>query len=201
MDFFNYIDSEQIIRIAEIGGPLIGILLPIIEAFFPILPLILFVTINVTVFGFFWGYLFSWIGNCLGSVLLFMLIRKIGGKKLEEKIKSSKYSAALEKIKSKNFSVLFLLYCFPFTPSFLISGTSALANMSTKEFLTALLPSKLIMLISLAVIGVNIKSFFENPIRSVLFVALVLLLNILLKKIVEGSHIMKKKGKKRKKKK
>ena len=53
MDFFNIISSEEIIKLAEAGGPFIGVLLPIIEAFFPILPLVLFVTINVTVFGFF----------------------------------------------------------------------------------------------------------------------------------------------------
>ncbi len=198
MDFFNSFNSEQIIRIAEIGGPIIGILLPIIEAFFPILPLVLFVTINVTVFGLFWGYLYSWIGNCLGSFLLFILIRKIGGSKIEQRISKSKYSHALEKIKSKNFSVLFLLYCFPFTPSFLISGASALANMSTKEFLVALLPSKFIMLISLAFIGVNVGSFFEDPVRSILFVILILLLNLMLKNIVERSQIFIVKRKNRK---
>ncbi|QSX07037.1 TVP38/TMEM64 family protein [Sedimentibacter sp. zth1] len=197
MEYLNMIDSESIIKFAQIGGPLVGILLPIIEAFFPILPLVLFVTINVTVFGFFFGYMYSWIGNCIGSFLLFLLIRKIGGKKIEKKINESKYSVALGKIKSQNFSVLFLLYCFPFTPSFLISGTAALANMSTKQFLVALLPSKLIMLISLAFIGFNVKSFFDNPVRSVLFVLLILLLNLVIKKVVENWHvIVVKRGKK-----
>lgn len=198
MDFLNSINSEQIIKAVEIGGPIIGILLPIIEAFFPILPLVLFVTINVTVFGFFLGYLFSWIGNCLGSFLLFLLIRKIGGKKIENKISKSKYSVALEKIRSKNFSVLFLLYCFPFTPSFLISGASALANMSTKEFLVALIPSKFVMLISLAVIGFNIGSFFEDPLRSIFFVAAILMINYVLKYIVERSNLFIVKRNKRK---
>ena len=189
MDFLNDIDSEKILKAVEMGGPLIAILLPVIEAFLPILPLVLFVTINVSAFGFFWGYLFSWIGNCLGSFLLFMLIRKIGGKKIEEKISKSKYSVALEKIRSKNFSVLFFLYCFPFTPSFLISGASALANMNTKEFLIALIPSKFIMLISLAVIGLNVGSFFKNPLRSVLFVAAIIFVNYVLKYIVENSNL------------
>lgn len=198
MDFLNNIDSEKILKAVEMGGPLIAILLPVIEAFLPILPLVLFVTINVSVFGFFWGYLFSWIGNCLGSFLLFMLIRKIGGKKIEDKINKSKYSLALEKIRSKNFSVLFFLYCFPFTPSFLISGASALANMNTKEFLIALIPSKFIMLISLAVIGLNVGSFFKNPLRSVLFVAAIIFVNYILKYIVENSNLFIVKRKNRK---
>lgn len=194
MDYINsFFDFEKLMQFAEMGGPIIGILLPIIEAFIPALPLVLFVAINVTVFGFFLGYLYSWIGNCLGTFLLFLLIKKIGGKRIEEKIKNSKYKNALDKIRKKDFSVLFFLYCFPFSPSFLISGASALANINYVEFIIALLPGKLIMLVSLAAIGVNVKSFFSRPLRSIIFVILILLMNFALKKIVEKSSILKKK--------
>lgn len=178
--------ADLIIKFVKEGGPLFGILLPIIEAFIPILPLVGFVIINVSVFGFFLGYIYSWIGNCLGSFLLFLLIRKVGGKRLENKIKESKYAGTLDKIRKKNFAVLFFLYCFPFTPSFLISGTSALANMNTDKFLIALIPSKLIMMISLSFIGVNVSSFFKNPSKSIIFVLLILIFNVLCQKIVDG---------------
>ncbi len=173
---FDYV--EQI-------GPLAGILMPIIEAFIPILPLVGFVIINVTVFGFFFGYLYSWIGNCIGSFLLFLLIRKIGGKKLETKIQNSKYMGTLDKIKKKNITVLFFLYCFPFTPSFLISGTAALANMDTKLFLAIMLPSKIVMILSLAFIGENVSSFFENPLKSVFYILFILLINLISKKLFQ----------------
>jgi len=189
INYFKTLDSEELIQFVRAGGPLIGIILPVIEAFIPILPLVLFVTINVNVFGPVWGYLYSWIGNCLGSFLLFFLLNKIGGKKIEEKINQSKYSSALKRIKSKNSSILFLLYCFPFTPSFLISGASALANMSIKSFLVSLLPGKLIMLISLALIGMNIGAFFEKPLRSILFLGVILLINFMIKYIAERSSI------------
>lgn len=189
INYFKMLDSEEFIHFVKMGGPLIGIILPIIEAFLPILPLVLFVTINVNVFGAVLGYLYSWIGNCIGSFLLFFILKKIGGKKIEEKINKSKYKTALTKIKSKNTSILFLLYCFPFTPSFLISGASALANMSTKDFLVSLLPGKLIMLVSLALIGVNIGAFFEKPLRSILFLGVILLVNFIIKYIVERSSI------------
>ena len=177
--------TDLILKYVEQGGPLFGILLPIIEAFIPILPLIGFVIINVSVFGFFWGYIYSWIGSCLGSFMLFFLIKKVGGKRLEKKIMESKYSGTLEKIRKKNFSVLFFLYCFPFTPSFLISGASALANLNTTVFLAALIPSKLIMMVSLSFIGVNVSSFFKDPSKSIIFVLLIILFNILCQKVVE----------------
>ena len=177
--------TDLILKYVEQGGPLVGIFLPIIEAFIPILPLVGFVIINVGVFGFFWGYIYSWIGNCLGSLLLFLLIKKVGGKWLEKNIEKNKYKGTLEKIRKKNFTVMFFLYCFPFTPSFLISGTSALANMNTKLFLAVLIPSKLIMMISLSIIGVNVKSFLINPTKSISFVVCIILFNMLCKEIVE----------------
>ncbi len=179
MEFTEY--SEIFLKYIETWGPLAGILFPVMEAFFPILPLVGFVIINVAAFGFFFGYLYSWIGNCLGSFLLFLLLRKVGGKKLELKIKKSKYRATLEKIKKKKPNLLFLLYCFPFTPWFLLSGAAALTNMNTKEFLVILLPSKFVMLLSLAFIGENVSSFFENPSKSIFFIIFILLLNLLSK--------------------
>jgi uncharacterized membrane protein YdjX (TVP38/TMEM64 family) len=189
INYFKTLNTEDLIQLVKAGGPIIGIILPVIEAFIPILPLVLFVTINVNVFGVVLGYLYSWIGNCLGSFLLFFILKKIGGKKIEEKISKSKYSGALNKIKSRNSSILFLFYCFPFTPSFLISGASALSNMSIKDFLTSLIPGKFIMLISLALIGMNIGAFFEKPLRSVLFLIMILLINYAIKHIAERSSL------------
>ncbi|MGD9569550.1 MAG: TVP38/TMEM64 family protein [Sedimentibacter sp.] len=176
---------SDLLNYVELGGPLAGIMLPIIEAFIPILPLVGFVIINVAVFGFFFGYLYSWIGNCIGSFLLFLFIRKLGGKKFEAKIQKSKYKGTLEKIKKKNLTVLFYLYCFPFTPSFLISGTAALANMDTRLFLITMLPSKFVMILSLAFIGENISSFFKNPLKSILYILFILLINFISKKLFE----------------
>nr|WP_300095490.1 VTT domain-containing protein [Sedimentibacter sp.] len=179
MDYADY--TDVFLKYVEQIGPVAGMILPVIEAFIPVLPLVAFVIINVAVFGFFMGYLYSWIGNCLGSFLLFMLIRKIGGRKIENKIEKSKYKGTLEKIRKKNLTVLFFLYCFPFTPSFLISGTAALTNMNTQQFLLALLPSKFVMILSLAFIGQNVSSYFENPAKSLFFIAFILAVNFISK--------------------
>ena len=183
MEFAEY--SEILTNYVESWGLVAGILLPVIEAFFPMLPLVGFVIINVAAFGFILGYVYSWIGNCLGSFLLFLLLRKVGARKTNEKISRSKYRHTLEKVKKKQLNVLFLLYCFPFTPSFLLSGAAALANMRTEMFLAILLPSKFVMLLSLAFIGENVSSFFENPARSIFFIIFILLLNLLVKYMLE----------------
>lgn len=183
MDYADY--TDLFLKYVEQIGPAAGILLPVVEAFVPVLPLVGFVILNVGAFGFFLGYLYSWMGNCLGSLLLFLLIRKIGGRKIESKIEKSKYRGTLEKIKRKNMTVLFFLYCFPFTPSFLISGTAALTNMNTQQFLLALLPSKFVMLLSLAFIGQNVSSYFENPARSVFFIVFILAVNFMSRYLIK----------------
>lgn len=61
-------------------GPIPGILLPFIEAFLPILPLIVLVMGNSAAYGLWWGFFLSWIGVCLGSITVFWIVRKLGGK-------------------------------------------------------------------------------------------------------------------------
>jgi len=58
--------------------------------------------------------------------------------------------------------------------------------MNTKHFLAALLPSKFIMLLSLAFIGENVNSFFEKPVESVIYILFILLINFI------GSKLFKK---------
>lgn len=183
MEFAEY--SDIFINYVETWGPVAAILFPVLEAFFPVLPLVGFVIINVAVFGFFFGYLYSWIGNCLGSFLLFLLLKKAGARRINERIKRSRYCSTLEKVRKKQLNLLFLLYCFPFTPSFLISGTAALTNMRTEMFLAILLPSKFVMLLSLAFIGQNVSSFFENPAKSLFFIVVIILMNLLVKYVFE----------------
>lgn len=183
MEYVDFI--EKFLSYVESYGPLFGIFLPMIEAFIPILPLAAFVIINVNVFGFLLGYLYSWVGACTGSYLLFLMIKKIGTNKFEKKIKNTKYEKIIIKIKEKNISLLFLLYCFPFTPSFILSITAALANINSKKFFLVLLPSKFIMMISFVYIGENIKSFFINPLKSIFFIGCIFIFNYIAKLLIQ----------------
>src|SRR5699024_5293350 len=71
-------------------GPLPGIFLPFIESFLPFLSLFVFVLANGAAYGLFKGFLYSWIGASLGSVLVFLIIRKLGNKKIFIKIRNNK---------------------------------------------------------------------------------------------------------------
>lgn len=187
--YFSQQNQDLILNFIEHFGILAGIGLPIIETFIPILPLILFVSLNVFFFGFFWGYIFSWMGNCLGSILLFMFIRYIRRKKhLDSTHKNSKYQKLKDRINKNDFTFLFVLLCFPFTPSFVVTLISAVSDIKIEHFLIALLPAKLIMILSLSFIGFNLYSFLDYPIRSFLFLLGVLIMSFFGRKFMEYYH-------------
>ena len=58
-------------------GPLAPITLAVVESFFPPLPLIAIVALNVGAHGGILGFLYSWIGVALGGTLMFLLWRRI----------------------------------------------------------------------------------------------------------------------------
>ncbi len=185
----KYITQENlnlIINLIDKYGIIAGILLPIIETFFPFLPLIFFVTINIIIFGFFEGYLYSYLGNIIGSLLLFLLIRYIRRKKFSESAKKdSKFHNIKNKLKKNDFSFLFILFCFPFTPSFLVTGIAAVSNFKLSHFIISLFLGKLIMIFSLSYIGYNISSFFETPGKSVLLILVIVAINFIGKNLMD----------------
>lgn len=203
LEFFNNLASlefwTQILEAVKSLGIFAGAGLAMIEAFFPPLPLIVFVTVNVMAFGFWKGYFYSWIGSCLGSILVFLIIKRFGRKKFQSYIsKNKRLYNIFSWIKERGFVLIFMLLTFPFTPSIVVCGLAALAGTSTKEYLGALLLGKLIMIFSLSFIGANIKSFFTQPLKSALLIALTLSISFIGKYILQ--KIEKERSKKRLKK-
>src|SRR5699024_4831298 len=110
-------------------GPLPGILFPFIESFLPFLPLIAFVLVNGAAYGPFEGFLWSWIGTRFGSIVVFLVIRKLGEKRILRAIRRNKQVYKVTNwLERHGFGPLFLLMCFPFSPSSVINVVSGLSN-------------------------------------------------------------------------
>lgn len=167
-------------------GMFAGVGLAMIEAFFPPLPLILFVTINVMAFGFWTGYLYSWLGSCIGSIIVFLVIKKFGQKRFQQKIaKNEKIYNIFNWIKDKGFTPIFFLLTFPFTPSIVVCGLAALAGIKNREYISALVLGKLIMIFSLSFIGFNIRAFVEQPLKSILLISITFAISLIGKKVIK----------------
>ena len=75
------------------GGFLFGFFLVFLESFVPVLPLGVFVALNVNAFGGFFGIILSWTATCLGCFLSYLLFSFLSEKLLQKsKEKGSKLS-------------------------------------------------------------------------------------------------------------
>ncbi|MCP3026727.1 TVP38/TMEM64 family protein [Halobacillus sp. A5] len=163
---FEYVidQLEQLERF----GPLPGILLPLIEAFLPILPLIAFVLANSVVYGLFKGFLYSYIGAVTGAVLVFILARKLGQQRFFNFVSRHKQvKRVMNWVEEHGFGPLFLLMCFPFSPSSIINVVSGLSNVSRQQFILAAVLGKSVMIFTIAYVGSSLASFAQNPVKSI----------------------------------
>ena len=158
-------------------GPLAPILLTMIEALIPALPLVAIVTFNVAVYGSVLGFVYSWIGTTLGSFVVFAISRYLLKKSLyPHMMKHKNIKKVLDWISRTNHVSLFLLTCVAFTPSSLINISYGLSDFSAKSFYSTLLVSKIVMIFVLATFGNSLSKALENPLYLVLALGIILLL-------------------------
>lgn len=162
---FDY--ASQLLKDYEQLGPIVSILLPFIEALLPFLPLIVFVFVNTATYGLFKGFLYSWIGATLGSIVVFIIIRRLGRNHMFKKIRENKQVAQVTGwVTDHGFGPLFILLCFPFSPSSIINVVAGLSYIRLQQFVLAVVLGKAVMIFSLAYVGANVFSFMEHPIRT-----------------------------------
>ncbi|WP_017472401.1 TVP38/TMEM64 family protein [Amphibacillus jilinensis] len=160
---------ERLLFIYEGFGPLPGILLPFIETFLPFLPLTVIVMTNAAAYGLLRGFLYSWIGESLGSIVVFLIIRRFRHIAVLKWIHTNRHVQRVTGwLERRGFGPLFLLLCFPFSPSSVINLVAALSKVSLLQFTLAILLGKTVMIFSLAYVGSSIVSFAEHPTRTIL---------------------------------
>ncbi|MFD2208454.1 TVP38/TMEM64 family protein [Virgibacillus halophilus] len=148
-------------------GPLPGLLLPFLEAFIPVLPLFVFVFANAAAYGLFFGFIYSWVGASLGAMGVFFLIRYLGKKSWFRRIRENKQVRRITLwLEKHGFGPLFLLLCFPFSPSAIINVVAGLSKINFKQFALAVLLGKTVMIFSIAYVGSSITSFAKNPVKT-----------------------------------
>lgn len=158
-------------------GPIPGILLPMIEAFFPFLPLVLFVMANANAFGLWFGFLFSWIGACAGAMLVFLLFRKYGQKRILRLLQKHKQvRKGMNWIERHGFGPLFLLLCFPFTPSAIVNIVAGLSKISLPQYMLAVMAGKMVMIFTISFVGHDIRSLLTQPIRTAIVLVIIFVL-------------------------
>ncbi|MEK5040788.1 TVP38/TMEM64 family protein [Sporosarcina sp. FSL K6-3457] len=176
----EWLDVDKIVGLAQhykALGPFIGLLLPFIESFLPFLPLFVFVFANASAYGLWYGFILSWAGTVVGSYAVFLLIRKYGRNRLLGFLtKKVRVQKLIKWVDRNGFGPLFLLICFPFTPSALVNLVAALSNMKKTYYLITLMAGKLVMIFTISYIGYDLKALLTQPIRTIIVILIIILL-------------------------
>ncbi|PFD97869.1 TVP38/TMEM64 family protein [Bacillus cereus] len=183
-EYFSAENMNQLVESYRAFGPLLGIGLPMVEALIPALPLIVFVMANAVAFGLWFGFLYSWIGSVLGALIVFSVIRRFGRSRFFSFVnKHPKVRKAMGWIERKGFAPIFILFCFPFTPSALINVVAGLSRISIRQFVLALALGKLVMIFILSYIGSDLTSFIHKPVKTIIVIGVIFTLWYVGKKI------------------
>ncbi|WP_445486598.1 TVP38/TMEM64 family protein [Niallia sp. 03133] len=170
-------------------GPFPGILLPMLEAFIPFLPLFLFIMANVNAFGFWFGFLYSWVGTCGGALLVFLLVRKYGQKRLLSFMRNhQKVQKLMNWIEKHGFGPLFILLCFPFTPSALVNIVAGLSRIGIGQYFLAIIAGKLVMILTISFIGYDLQSMIAQPLRMIPIAIVIFILWYVGKRVESKMH-------------
>ncbi|MGN7387083.1 TVP38/TMEM64 family protein [Sporosarcina sp. SAFN-015] len=176
----EWLDVDKIIELSgqyKALGPFIGLLLPFIESFLPFLPLFVFVFANAGAYGLWYGFILSWAGTVVGSYAVFLIIRNYGRNRfLRFLTRNARVQQLIGWVERNGFAPLFLLICFPFTPSALVNLVAGLSNMKKKTYLLILMAGKFVMIFTISFIGYDLKALLTQPIRTGIVVGIIVLL-------------------------
>ena len=177
MDFLHQLGTLEFWRTLLDGfgnlGPLAPITLAMVESFFPPLPLIAIVALNVAAHGGFLGFAYSWIGVLLGGTLMFLLWRRVV-KRFFWKVarRSEKLEKAQRWVSRFDVASLFMLSVLPFAPSSFMHFAFGISDFDEKRYLITMLLGKGAMVAMMALFGQSLVSSLKNPVYLILAVVL-----------------------------
>lgn len=154
-------------------GPIAPVFLAMVESFFPPLPLIAIVALNVAAHGGLLGFVYSWLGVMLGGSLMFLLWRRVV-KRFFWKIasRSQKLEKAEQWVNRFDVSSLFMLSVLPFTPSSFMHFAFGISDFDEKRYLITVLLGKGIMVAMMALFGQSLVSAMKNPVYLILAIVI-----------------------------
>lgn len=142
--------EKLVIYIKKYGiwAPVIFILIQIVQVVLPVIPGGASCLAGVLAFGSTSGFIYNYIGLCLGSVVAFFLSRRYGLKIILKLFKEETVNKYVGYIKQKKFEKVFFWGIFlPGAPDDLLCYVAGISNISFKKFLIIILLGKPLALI------------------------------------------------------
>lgn len=180
IDFLKY----QVQSNNPIIGIFFGMLVIILESMIPILPLAVFIAVNMLVFGNITGFIISWVSTIIGCLIAFTLCRKGLSNRFYSRVKKDgKIDSLMHKISNIKLSHLVIITALPFTPAFAVNIAAGLSNISYKKFIVTIIISKLSIVYFWGFIGTTFLESITN-INVLIELGIILLIAYFISKIV-----------------
>ncbi|KQL37172.1 TVP38/TMEM64 family protein [Psychrobacillus sp. FJAT-21963] len=126
----------------------------LIQNSFTVFPLVLVITINITLFGFMKGFLWSWFTSVVASVIVYCSVRYI----FQDIIMKKFNPKLIEKVDANGFTYVFQARIFPFVPTSIINILAGLSTIRLFPYLLATSIGNFLYFFVLALIPAGILS-------------------------------------------
>ena len=126
----------------------------ILQNSFTVFPLLLVISINITLFGFINGFLWSWISSVIAAIAVFYSVRSLFQERLIAKFKPE----LLKKIDANGFSYVFQARVFPLVPTSLVNILGGLSTVRIWPFILATTIGNFLFFFALALIPAGLLS-------------------------------------------
>ncbi|GAA3410432.1 TVP38/TMEM64 family protein [Paenibacillus hodogayensis] len=169
----NWEDMEHVLNRFAALGPFPGLFAAWVESLLPFLPLVAILVANVNIYGLGEGFLISWFGVCAGAVTVFWVVRRFGGR-LRHFVerKSPRSTRLIHWLERHGFLPIFLLSCFPFTPSFLVNLVSGISKVPFHTFAIATILGKGVMILMVSLAGYDLADLVKQPWKLVFIIGI-----------------------------
>ncbi|MBO0481799.1 TVP38/TMEM64 family protein [Candidatus Enterococcus courvalinii] len=125
-------------------GPIVFILIQILQVVIPIIPGGISTAAGVLIFGPYAGFVYNYVGICIGSIIIFLLGRRYGKPFILSLISDKTYDKYIGWLDNQSrFEKLFALAIFlPVAPDDALCLMAGLTNISVKKFSLIILLAK-----------------------------------------------------------
>ena len=125
-------------------GPVIFIFIQILQVVIPIIPGGISTAAGVLIFGPYAGFIYNYVGICIGSIIIFLLGRRYGKPFILSMISDKTYNKYIGWLDNQNrFEKLFALAIFlPVAPDDALCLMAGLTNISVKRYTRIILIAK-----------------------------------------------------------
>jgi len=153
---------------------LITLLIMIIQNTFTIIPLLLVITINYTLFGFINGFLWSWLTSIAGAALMFFGSRYL----FQDWVLPRMNKDFVEKIERNGFLFVFQARIMPFIPTSLINILGGISSIHFHSFISATIFGNFLYFLLLILIPAGLMNSHMNDflIEAIVLLAVILFL-------------------------